>query len=473
VVASAQQHLALAERPGDRLAEALTAQAEVLLRRGNYGAAKAVIERAVAAADHAGQPQQQALAHLVFAEIEVRSGRFGPGAQHLGVARRGLGAELADEPRGTVELLQGFCDMRGGHESKAVDHLYAALTIGEAADLPHLVVEAHLELGAMCYRRGAHAAAEAHLADSVLILDQHGLELLRQRALALRGLLQLHAGDEAGARGTFATALELAERFELPVLQASALCGLGYCAAQFDRAITEATDFYGRSLTVAERAGDLERQALLLVNIAEMHRLRGDAPACLRVLDAHVELFAQVDQPSLRIDLNRVRAEALSSLGHFEAAYTAAWTAADTARWYTTQASTVDTVRRELDRRHAQREQRTQRHTLLWSAAAATGLLLTFVSWRLQRLTRRAHQRQLRLNGDLQAALAQVQQLEGMLPICSHCKSVRDDDGYWQRIESYLAQRSRTTFTHGICPRCAADLYPGLLDGTPPPGPAS
>lgn len=70
---AAARAVALAERPGDRLAEALTAQAEVLLRRGNYGAAKAVIERAVAAADHAGQPQQQALAHLVFAEIEVRS----------------------------------------------------------------------------------------------------------------------------------------------------------------------------------------------------------------------------------------------------------------------------------------------------------------------------------------------------------------------------------------------------------------
>lgn len=55
---------------------------------------------------------------------------------------------------------------------------------------------------------------------------------------------------------------------------------------------------------------------------------------------------------------------------------------------------------------------------------------------------------------DLSKALAEVQTLEGFLPICAYCKQVRDDQGYWAGIEHYLAQRSHLSFTHGICPNC-------------------
>lgn len=54
----------------------------------------------------------------------------------------------------------------------------------------------------------------------------------------------------------------------------------------------------------------------------------------------------------------------------------------------------------------------------------------------------------------LQDALAEVKTLSGMLPICACCKRVRDDSGYWNQIESYIAQRSDATFSHGYCPEC-------------------
>lgn len=49
---------------------------------------------------------------------------------------------------------------------------------------------------------------------------------------------------------------------------------------------------------------------------------------------------------------------------------------------------------------------------------------------------------------------AQVRQLESFIPICSHCKKIRDDRKYWQEIETYFSQRQGTRFTHGICPDC-------------------
>lgn len=55
---------------------------------------------------------------------------------------------------------------------------------------------------------------------------------------------------------------------------------------------------------------------------------------------------------------------------------------------------------------------------------------------------------------ELEEALQQVKRLEGILPICSFCKRVRDDADYWQQVESYVASRSEARFSHGICPEC-------------------
>jgi phosphoserine phosphatase RsbU/P len=59
---------------------------------------------------------------------------------------------------------------------------------------------------------------------------------------------------------------------------------------------------------------------------------------------------------------------------------------------------------------------------------------------------------------ELQAALSNVKQLHGLLPICSYCKRIRGDDQYWQQVESYIADRSEAQFSHGICPSCYVDL---------------
>ena len=77
------------------------------------------------------------------------------------------------------------------------------------------------------------------------------------------------------------------------------------------------------------------------------------------------------------------------------------------------------------------------------------------------RTIRYAIERQ-RLMTELKTALDHVEQLQGMLPICSTCKKIRDDKGYWNRIESYISKHSKVVFSHGICPDCAKKLYPDL-----------
>jgi PAS domain S-box-containing protein len=61
---------------------------------------------------------------------------------------------------------------------------------------------------------------------------------------------------------------------------------------------------------------------------------------------------------------------------------------------------------------------------------------------------------------ELQAALAEVKTLSGLVPICANCKKIRDDKGFWSQVETYVAKHTRAKFSHGICPECIKKLYP-------------
>jgi DNA-binding response OmpR family regulator len=65
-------------------------------------------------------------------------------------------------------------------------------------------------------------------------------------------------------------------------------------------------------------------------------------------------------------------------------------------------------------------------------------------------------------NKELQGALANVKKLTGMLPICSYCKKIRDDEGYWSQVESYVSKHSEAVFSHGMCPDCEKKAYADL-----------
>ncbi len=61
---------------------------------------------------------------------------------------------------------------------------------------------------------------------------------------------------------------------------------------------------------------------------------------------------------------------------------------------------------------------------------------------------------------ELQEALADIKKLSGLVPICSSCKKIRDDKGYWNQVEAYIQDHSEARFTHGLCPDCMKKLYP-------------
>lgn len=65
---------------------------------------------------------------------------------------------------------------------------------------------------------------------------------------------------------------------------------------------------------------------------------------------------------------------------------------------------------------------------------------------------------------ELKKSLEQVKLLSGLIPICAYCKKVRDDQGFWSQVESYIGKHSEAKFSHGLCPGCVRKLYPDICD---------
>ncbi|BBO78715.1 hypothetical protein DSCW_61320 [Desulfosarcina widdelii] len=66
-------------------------------------------------------------------------------------------------------------------------------------------------------------------------------------------------------------------------------------------------------------------------------------------------------------------------------------------------------------------------------------------------------------NAELEKAMIEIKELRGLIPICSVCKKIRDDEDSWHQIEAYIESHSHAEFTHGICPECMRMLYPGFV----------
>ena len=87
-------------------------------------------------------------------------------------------------------------------------------------------------------------------------------------------------------------------------------------------------------------------------------------------------------------------------------------------------------------------------------------LLERSIRYSLER--RKAQLKQEQLIAELRGAMDKIKTLGGLLPICANCKRIRDDKGYWNLLESYIKEHSGAEFSHGICPPCMMQLYPGF-----------
>lgn len=101
----------------------------------------------------------------------------------------------------------------------------------------------------------------------------------------------------------------------------------------------------------------------------------------------------------------------------------------------------------------------------LWNATRDTTERVIYSVARDVTARKQAQEEREQLVLELQAALAEVKTLREILPICSYCKKIRDDENYWHTVESYISLHTTTLFSHGICPSCMATEVESQFDG--------
>lgn len=104
---------------------------------------------------------------------------------------------------------------------------------------------------------------------------------------------------------------------------------------------------------------------------------------------------------------------------------------------------------------------------LLWNSTRDHARQLIYGAARDITERKRAEEEREQLVQALQAALNEVRTLREFLPICSYCKSIRDDENYWHALEAYISQHTNTRFSHGICPKCLATVVDPELKDSP------
>ena len=96
----------------------------------------------------------------------------------------------------------------------------------------------------------------------------------------------------------------------------------------------------------------------------------------------------------------------------------------------------------------------------LWNQKAEASFGLGMVVDITER--KQAEMQREKLISELQNALSEIKTLKGILPICSYCKKIRNDKGYWDQIEAYIKNHTEAEFSHGICQDCAKKYYPDM-----------
>ena len=309
---------------------------------------------------------------------------------------------------------------------------YARLNLGEL----------HLDAGEWVEaERLFRASLELYAAEGTTIppADALGGRVLNQAGL---GMAMLRQGAPEQGLALLIETLSLARNADNPRYEARALLELGRAhrlAGAEEAAFTALTEALESARARDQRPITLE----ILAALAEVEEMRGNPAAALSALQAHVVLRDSIfDQGAFQ------RVSAMEAQAEIER-----------------QERENLLLREEQQVREAVLE-RQRIITILAGGLLFSAVLFLAV---LAHFNRRGRERERALartnrsleeaNRDLLAARSEVQALKGLIPICSHCKRIRDDEGYWESVESYITERSEAHFSHSICTECGPRVY--------------
>ncbi|MFO7949848.1 MAG: tetratricopeptide repeat protein [Candidatus Fermentibacteraceae bacterium] len=373
--------------------------------------------------------------------------------------------------------LADFNYIAGRHREALLSSHAAASYYHEAGDVAE-EVGARGNYGSLLLKLGDLGAAYRQLSRTLEMAKEHGMP-------KEEGQARLNISDILHVRGEYEGALEhlhrAGELFELSGYEpGEAFCldriaKIKYESDDYDEAIA----YHQRALESRREEGLVWEKLMVAAGYARTLIAAGRPGRALAVCRETLKDTAGPEQPDFRARLRLLEAEALLELKRPGEASKVL----ETARGLFGESQGDELPRKKLKKLRArvlrlqgdaeeafdlleeyiedyeELKRKEKDHDLSQMRIAAE------VRTAIQRDEIAAKNRELeQVNADLRRALSEVKTLSGMLPICASCKRIRDDDGYWQRIETYVSTHSTAQFSHGLCSDCMKRLYPEMTD---------
>jgi tetratricopeptide (TPR) repeat protein len=247
------------------------------------------------------------------------------------------------------------------------------------------------------------------------------------------------------------------------------------------------------ALSSARAEGHARRELRALVHLGQAQRTRGDLDAAAEVLEWALVLSREVEQRTLALEALEELANvheargahtlALAHLRAYDALRDSIFSQSAAQRVASVEAQ-AEADRRERENVRLREEQRVHEAVIarqrlvfvLGGGFLAVSLILVGVLVHFNRVGRDRERLLAETNAaledsnrDLRKAISEVRTLEGLIPICVHCKNVRDDQGFWEGVETYISNRSEALFSHSICAECGPRIYGEDWEGPPAP----
>ncbi|TVP45518.1 MAG: tetratricopeptide repeat protein [Gemmatimonadales bacterium] len=325
---------------------------------------------------------------------------------------------------------------------------------------------------------GQYETARDAVARSISLADAHAEPWVRGYVRQIQGRILLTLGELDAAEESFSAALPFYDEDQ----QWETLAGLSMVHIRRGRPELAIPILEG-ILEGALDVGQPRREARAHLHLGEASRAAGRPDEALVHLEAGLDVARRWEQRTLALsflselaEVHEARGapvEALAALRAHEALRDSIFSQG-TGQQIVAMQTRIETERQERENLRLVEEQLVQaavirRQQLMVALGAGILSIAAILVGLLALVNREGRRREAELadansalaftNEELRQALSEVKALKGLIPICAHCKKVRDDRGYWEAVETYISERSEALFSHSICAECGPVVY--------------
>lgn len=408
-------------------------------------------------------------------------------ALRLGRESLEVGRRIGNKERiATAHNVLGIAFTFMGSYSRALEEHLESLRLREEYSLEAAAIKSLMNIGVLYHQMGQYEKAISNYQKIIEKLHNDATVSTVVQARLNIGFAEIKQGRFEQALRNHEAALALIEKHNHPALLAYAYLNLGLACTGLKR-YGEARTHLLRSLAEYDKQDQKHARVQVLNALGRLHMLTRapdqaiayaqEAASLAQRINARNELMSSYELLSeMHLRQNNTR-EALKYYKLYSETKDSIYTLQESGKIADINTQLILT-KKDKDIELLQKAKKinelelknNKRNTIIFVSGIGllAGVILGLVTYnkKINQHKKKLEETNLALeslNRQLQEKIHEIKTLTGLLPICASCKKIRNDEGYWEQLEGYISEHTSATFTHGICPTCADELYPGAL----------